>query len=1168
MIAGFSRERIEYLLKKPLVRIMLLTILVFSLVALLNLLGLFSSNEFVLLDARFKTRNKIRPVEVDSSIVTIDWDEESITSLGRWPWTWNRHAALFEFLKLYDAKQAAVVDDQFSTIGEVSLPREAAVSLHDQIASTPGDFTPLLPDYNQRFARQLQEFGSAFLCADFFIPEEEGSLTDEQRAGWIELVRIGRDTDRLDAIKATERYSLRGSASLMTLSAIDMKPPVRLLGDQIAGLGFNRIIQDPDGVIRQTPAVVNYEGRLYYTLAIAMAAHRFGCPFEKIRFEPGKYVEFAGTSYPDGRPVRIPVNDRGMMRINWAGPYYGPFQHMPYMALSEQIGFMKAKRVVSGIHITGANLSDVEQTVLGTITSMRFFDSRFNEYIARNLMYAAVAEQFIKSGETFENFLGSYLGGNDADSEGWEIWNSIAMNNLLEVALDNGETVTYAQLLEAVGVKDTLVYRFNYDQASHFHSKGLLAEMHPLYFLKPVFRTIDSHTVYPDPLQLKGKSVFIGLTATALNALNPTPYEDRYMMHGQQPNVLNTILTGQFITDIPSWTVYIFIFVYALTVVILVLYLPTIGQFLTACLLGAVHIGASWYSFATGGIIIPIVAPVISIVAAYSGTVLFRYIEEQRERKKVRGLFSAMVSPDVLKLMEDHPEKISLAGEKKDATMFSSDVSGFTTISEGVTAQELADILNIYLTPMSNLVMKYGGYVDKYEGDAIKASFGVPLPDEEHPWKGACSALEQQEELTAIARMLLLKYGVKITARMGVNTGVVSAGNMGSEKKMQYTVMGEQVTLAEELEPINKLYESWIALGPETQKRSGGIVETRHLDTVLMGPSKHHIDIYEAMGWDRDKYIAYWRDRPVPPLFIEGWKKMSPEKLLGYVYYFERKNLPDSPIKKEVELLIFGLTGFALDAMHHTDTLQTLQLRDQVADLEELIAKYRPMTAGQPVPAYLVPELETADRKIAESKEEWQVVIWKWKKLIREATVIGDLLFQKITDAERHALLKQVDTLDKRTECYIKRCSFPKPDDDIAWKLAEHLKKIVVNVSPEFLKQNRDGLKTKIAEMQKKITDEMSSFLATLAAPERSRMYHEYMADFCFTPEKKKQVREIFNRGRAHYLKQEWDSAESVFHEGLEVDPGDGPCIKYIERVQKFRKHPPAADWDGAWEEE
>jgi len=146
-------------------------------------------------------------------------------------------------------------------------------------------------------------------------------------------------------------------------------------------------------------------------------------------------------------------------------------------------------------------------------------------------------------------------------------------------------------------------------------------------------------------------------------------------------------------------------------------------------------------------------------------------------------MFATMVSPEILKIMEENPASFKLAGEQREATIFSSDVSGFTNISEGVTARELANILNIYLTPMSNIIMSYDGYVDKYEGDAIKADFGVPLSEPGHSWKACFFALYQQEELTVIQRMILLKYGVKITARMGINTGIVSAGNMGSEKR-------------------------------------------------------------------------------------------------------------------------------------------------------------------------------------------------------------------------------------------------------------------------------------------------------------------------------------------------------------------------------------------------
>ena len=149
-------------------------------------------------------------------------------------------------------------------------------------------------------------------------------------------------------------------------------------------------------------------------------------------------------------------------------------------------------------------------------------------------------------------------------------------------------------------------------------------------------------------------------------------------------------------------------------------------------------------------------------------------------------MFSSMVSPEVLIFMQADPERLQLKGERKDATMFFSDLRGFTTISESVSPEELSKILNDYLTPMSNIILDYGGYIDKYEGDAIMADFGVPVwndPDpNSHAWKCCWAALDQQKELLKVSKYFLTNYNVEIDARMGINTGIVAAGNMGSEK--------------------------------------------------------------------------------------------------------------------------------------------------------------------------------------------------------------------------------------------------------------------------------------------------------------------------------------------------------------------------------------------------
>ncbi|MBF0198274.1 MAG: CHASE2 domain-containing protein, partial [Planctomycetes bacterium] len=433
------------------------------------------------------------------------------------------------------------------------------------------------------------------------------------------------------------------------------------------------------------------------------------------------------------------------------------------------------------------------------------------------------------------------------------------------------------------------IYQVGYDYTKYFIQSGNIAEVQPLYFydnknLKNEF----GQDVPISLLNIADKSVFIGLTATGLSAQNPTPYSQRQVMAALTPTVLNMIISNSFIEDL-QWTTYILVFVFSFIILLVTFKARFIVSFPTIVVICLAYGWLCFNLFAEQGIIFSLVTPMGSLILSYVVANLYMYWEEQQEKKKIRGMFAAMVSPEVLKIMEEEPDKFNLQGEKIEASMFSSDVSGFTSISEGVTASELAQILNLYLTPMSDLVMIYGGYVEKYEGDAIKADFGMPLPDNNHAWKACFSALLQQEELTVVQRMLQLKYGVMITARMGVNTGVVNAGNMGSENKMQYCAIGEEVAMAEELEPSNKMWETWIAISPETLRLSGERVEIRLLDNVIYEHTT--IPVYELLGWNENDFLSYWEGKAIPELVVEGWQKIIPEKILAYLdYYRERED--------------------------------------------------------------------------------------------------------------------------------------------------------------------------------------------------------------------------------------------------------------------------------------
>ena len=180
--------------------------------------------------------------------------------------------------------------------------------------------------------------------------------------------------------------------------------------------------------------------------------------------------------------------------------------------------------------------------------------------------------------------------------------------------------------------------------------------------------------------------------------------------------------------------------------------------------------------------------------------------------------------------------------------MMFSDVAGFTSISEDLSAEKLVLLLNEYLTPMTEIILNHRGYVDKYEGDAIMAEWGVPYANERHASLACFAALDQQKKLAEIRDDLEQRYGHRLTVRMGINSGRVSAGNMGSERQMQYTVMGDAVNQAARFEPACKDYGINIMMGESTYELAKDDIEGRLLDKIIVKGKTVAIKIYELVA--------------------------------------------------------------------------------------------------------------------------------------------------------------------------------------------------------------------------------------------------------------------------------------------------------------------------------
>ena len=244
---------------------------------------------------------------------------------------------------------------------------------------------------------------------------------------------------------------------------------------------------------------------------------------------------------------------------------------------------------------------------------------------------------------------------------------------------------------------------------------------------------------------------------------------------------------------------------------------------------------------------LPLVAPTF-ITAFCFGTNSFHiYQLTRRGREEMRRHFSKQTSPRVLRLLEENPAAYYIH-RKTQATIMFSDVEGFTTLSEKLDPEFLAALINRYLSPMTALIIRQDGYLVQYAGDGIMALWGVPLDDADHAYKACVAAWEHIEAAEALRETLPDGSSYQFRIRIGVSTGMVSAGPMGSDQKTQYTVIGDEVNLAARLEPTNKDYGSKIIIGPTTYSLAKAHIRARILDKIIVKGKKEAVTIYELLG--------------------------------------------------------------------------------------------------------------------------------------------------------------------------------------------------------------------------------------------------------------------------------------------------------------------------------
>jgi adenylate cyclase len=358
--------------------------------------------------------------------------------------------------------------------------------------------------------------------------------------------------------------------------------------------------------------------------------------------------------------------------------------------------------------------------------------------------------------------------------------------------------------------------------------------------------------------KIKGKLILIGTSSTGLNDIKTTPVSSAMPGVEIHAQVLESALTGAVIWQ-PNYAIALEFFAAIVLGLLVIAFAPGFGPVrlvATGAVFATLLVGTSWYFYAHYRLLIDFTYPLLSTTAIYLTLIFSSFVREQAQRRQIRSAFGQYLSPALVEQLAQSPEKLVLGGEEREMTIMFSDVRGFTTISESYKRdpQGLTRLMNRFLTPLTNAILARKGTIDKYMGDAIMAFWNAPIDDSEHQIN-ACEAavdmLERIDELNKVREQEAEEGGhvyIPLKVGIGLNTGVCVVGNMGSDLRFDYSVLGDSVNLASRLEGQTKEYGFPIIVGSNTALAAKERFAILELDFIMVKGKKEPEVIYAIAG--------------------------------------------------------------------------------------------------------------------------------------------------------------------------------------------------------------------------------------------------------------------------------------------------------------------------------
>ncbi|HUX51519.1 MAG TPA: CHASE2 domain-containing protein [Spirochaetia bacterium] len=815
--------------------------------AAINLIPAYQTSELRVYDALLHVKPAIAE---DPSILLLDIDDLAIAKVGTWPWSRDKMAEGLVLLSEFGAKKAVfdIVYEQDSPLAVNSdiLKQSIPDSFQNQFKGITDNITGLFSalengqisladakDYVSQLVGLTDQTRKQLLSdVDSIVQNNDNYLGDAARmfgnayftVNTVDLKNpVVTDERRQYAIDHFAVRNIKVINDSLVPNAADIIPAIPPIVTGARGAGFPRVVVDNDGVRRRIDLLYRY-GKAYFPQLV------FG-PLLDLLKDPSVVVSpqtivllnavLPGATSPT--TIRIPLAPDGTMLINWPKKtFLNSFRHFSYYNLIYDVGLENDL-----IH----NLRAMQQAgYFSVYQGSEPLLSRYNdaEKIKQTLFADPTdqeRQQYREDRRIFFQNVGEFL-------------NGTALQDILQ-QID--------QVLATPGLAA--------DQATYY--KRLRNDVNTFFSsTEEVYKKLmDSRSTLAK--ELKDSFVIIGQTGTSTTDTGVNPFEKVYMNVGTHASIMNTILQRKFLDQAPWWIALIIAAAFSFGVSFAIHRMGGAASIVTG--LGTtvlVLTGCAIYFLLTG-MYVNEITPTVSVLVSFVSLTVIKFLRVGREKTFLRNAFNHYLSSDVINEIVTNPDMLRLGGEKKLLTAMFTDIRGFSSISEAMDPQDLVRLLNRYLGEMSNLILKEHGTIDKYEGDAIISFFGAPLDVGNHALN-ACRAALEMKRAEALLNQEFTESKLSaspLLTRIGINTGEMVVGNMGTLNRMDYTIMGHNVNLAARLEGVNKQYGTWLLISEHAYVTTERAFAVRRLDRVRVVGVKEPIRLFELID-EREKIDA------------------------------------------------------------------------------------------------------------------------------------------------------------------------------------------------------------------------------------------------------------------------------------------------------------------------